>query len=242
LHDWYDNSPDQSSKYQGDILSNVAMVLPPPADRSAYILRPSSPVTVADALGGVVPKVFLPRAEGSVSDAWKEGYEFVLVRARKGPVQIVTQSCDIDRRSAIQVAPVFELASYTGGESKRQSIKNGEVGYLQYLPAHDAFPESYSDLSQITWLPKAAVARAALLKRLTPEYLAHFQRKLSILVGRAFSFTASDDIPQAATYLCYTCFVRHGRIEAIDLSMGGRFPTCDHCQQALWVKKVPPSS
>jgi hypothetical protein len=59
-----------------------------------------------------VPKVFLPRPEGDLPDRWTNGFEFVLARARKGRVEIVTQTCDLDRRSAIQLAPVYPMTNF----------------------------------------------------------------------------------------------------------------------------------
>jgi hypothetical protein len=51
------------------------------------------------------------------------------------------------------------------------------VGYLQHLPEDDAFPESYSDLSQITWITSGAMKAAIALKRLTPASLVKLQRR-----------------------------------------------------------------
>ncbi len=236
LHDWYDGNPDLSSKYQGDVLEDVAILVPPPAGKGLYLLRPSSPVTVSEALAGRVPKWFLPRAEKDLADAWETGAEYVLTRARRGRVQIVTQTCDLDRRPAVQVAPVREIVTLEN-DKKRDSVRGNEVGYFQYLPATEKFPDSYSDLSQMTWLPRSALQSAPILSRFTPSALIAFQRKVSLLHGRPFTFTSSDQVPQGGRYLCYICFAVHSQIREIEAT-DGTFPQCQACGEAHWIKAV----
>jgi hypothetical protein len=241
LHECYDGNPDLSQKYQGDILADVVILVPPPVDRGMYLLRPSSPVTVADALAGKVPKAFLPRAENNLTDAWEGAYEFVLAKAKRGPAQIVTQTCDLDHRSVVHVAPVYPLTQFPEA-AKRDSVRAGDVGYLHPLPGDDSFTESYADLSQVTWVPKAAIRAAVIVRRLTPTALTTFQHRLSRLQGRLFTFTASDDVPQVARYLCLRCFLTHAVVVAIEPKAGDKFPTCTSCQGAFWIKQVPPDA
>jgi hypothetical protein len=239
-HDWYDGNPDLAAKYQGDIVADVVVFVPPPADKGMYLLRPSTPVTVAEALVGKVPKAFLPRPESATLDppAWGAGYEFVLAKAQRRLVQVVTQTCDIENRSVIQVVPVLPLTEF-GAENKRQSLRNGEIGYLNYLPADDPLIESYSDLSRISWVPKASVTAAPLVKRLTPAALMKLQQRLARLHGRPFSFNSGDEVPQSGPYLCMSCFAKLAQISQLQAVAGQMFPTCDKCESAAWIKQVP---
>jgi hypothetical protein len=230
---YYDLAPDTSSPYQGDVVADLPVLVPPGG--SYYLLRPSAPVTVARALRGQVPKYFAPRKEDDLSDAWSEGQEFVLVNAQKRLGLIVTQTCDLDNRSVVQVAPVTE-PSFSG--AKLESLRRNEVGYLWYLPASaPALPsEQLADLSQISWVPKAWLKKAPLVRRLSATATLDLQRKLAQLHGRPFVFNERDRVPQLAEYTCFTCFIQHGVSVRSPFTPENLFPACSQCGEARWMK------
>ncbi|MGA2606255.1 MAG: hypothetical protein ABSH01_02225 [Terriglobia bacterium] len=233
----YDANPDSSSLYQGDVLRGIPLVFMPPAGKSWILLRPSPGTTLLEALEGRTPKVFAPRSEGALSDAWAHGREFVLAMAEKRTVMIVTQTCDIDNRNFIQVSPVYHADGLT--PEKLASLEGDDVKYMFYLPtdSNRIKEKSYADLSQSSPVHKSYLKTDQLVVRHLPARTAKLQARLAELQGRQFGFNPSDSVPQTSDYVCANCFFTSASTQRLKMTQGVLFPPCPLCGEAvLWVK------
>lgn len=239
---WYDPDPDPASIYQGDLLVDVPVVLMPPAGDGPWIvLRPSLPLTLEDALAGNVPKIFRPHAENApLVGAWAGKQELVLAKGIKTPILVVTQTCDIERRRFIHVAPVYGIEGFD--QRKIESLTANEIQYWFYLPDHLPLrpAKQFADLSQIVPVHNSYLRRARRLERLTPLATTELQKKLASFHGRPFGFNTRDTVPQEGDYLCARCFYVRAQVTRRAIAAGQQFPACEQCgADVLWVKFVP---
>jgi hypothetical protein len=236
--DWYDLNPDPTGFFQGDILDNVPVVFMPPAGSGKWVLlRPSFPVTLAQALAGNTPKSFRPFVAGTAPEEWSTPDELVLAKATKRTIMVITQTCDLERRNFVHVAPVY--TARTLSESKRGSLEKNEVNYLFYLPVGEpgVREKSFADLSQTTPVHNSYMREAKLAKRLSNEGRARLQMHLAQFHGRPFGFSAEDKVSQSGDYLCLRCFLTAAVVERKSLTADASFGGCDRCgPSALWVK------
>jgi len=235
---WYEQDPHGESFYQGDVVRDVPVVLMPPAGDAPWtLLRPSPPHTVEQVLAGQTPRTLKPHPESSRPDAWRLGAEIVLAKGIKAPAMVVTQTCDLDSRNWIQLAPVFP-ASKIEDPRKRASLGVNEIGYMFILPADPPrlAEDSYADLSMITAVHKSYLRRGGLVVRLKSPIRALYQRHLANLHGRPFSFNVHDIVPETGPYGCHNCYLRHGRITRAELVEGQPCTACPSCgEEALWI-------
>lgn len=235
---WYERRPNEESFYQGDVVSDIPLVYMPPAGNGPWpLLRPSPPHTLQQVLEGQTPRALRPHAESSRADAWQFGAELVLAKAIKKSVMIVTQTCDLDSRNWVQVAPVFP-ASRIEDAGKRASLAINEIGYMFVLPADPPrlAEDSYADLSMIVAVHKSYFRRGSLAARLTAAARGLYQKHLASLHGRPFSFNVRDIVPETGHYLCNNCFLRHGQISRAEMVEGQPCTACPNCGgDALWV-------
>jgi hypothetical protein len=234
---WYDTDPDPTGFFQGDILEDVAVVFMPPAGSGKWVLlRPGLPLTRAQALAGNTPKVFRPFVAGAAPEEWSTPDELVLAKATKRAVMVITQTCDLERRNFVQVAPVY--AAQTLSPNKQASLEKNEVNYLFFLPIAPSLPDkSFADLSQIMSVHNSYMKEAKLKRRLSNEARARLQMHLANLHGRPFGFAAVDTVSQSGDYLCLRCFLTAAVVEKGTLVAGAMFGECNRCgPSALWVK------
>jgi|SRR5579863_7890698 len=236
---WYDPNPDPTGFFQGDILDGVPVVFMPTAGSGKWVLlRPSFPVTLDQALVGNTPKSFRPYVAGTAPDEWKTPDELVLAKAFKRAILVITQTCDLERRNFVQVAPVYAVSTLS--ESKQGSVETNEVNYLFYLPASEPgiSEKSFADLSQIVSVHNSYLKEAKLAKRLSNEARARLQTHLARLHGRPFGFAPTDKLSQVGEYLCLGCFLTAAAVEKRTLTvLGDPFGDCNSCgSKALWVK------
>jgi hypothetical protein len=235
---WYDTDLDPTSFFQGDIIEGVPVVVVPPAGSGKWVLlRPGLPVTREQALAGNTPKVFRPFVAGTALDEWVTPDELVLAKATKRAIIVITQTCDLERRNYVQVAPVYPARTLSA--SKQASLEKNEINYLFFLPmAEAAVPEKcFADLSQITSVHKSYMIQANLKKRLSNEGRARLQMHLSTFHGRPFGFSAEDVVQQDGEHLCLRCFLTSAIVERKSMIPGVVFGTCTTCgPRALWIK------
>lgn len=236
---WYESNPTDGSLYQGDVVGDIPVLFMPAAGTSWMVLRPSPPHTTEQVLAGQTPRALKPHAEVSRADAWQNGGEdLVMGKATRKAVIVVTQSCDLVRRNWIQVAPIYP-SSTLDDAAKRASLSDNEIGYFFFLPANPpGMPEdSYAELSKLTSVHKSYLLRTRPSLRLTPSARALFQRQLSIMHGRPFSFSLSDRVPESGEYLCHNCFLSVGRIARGVHTAEALFGECPECgTDALWIQ------
>lgn len=241
---WYDLTPDTDSLYQGDVLEGVPVVMVPPPNKGPWILLrapDTSPLTVHQLLAGTLPRHLRLVDEGSsqvkVTDAWQQGSELVLSKATKTRVMIMSQTCDLDNRTWIQVAPVYS-ATHFGGK-RLNSLETGEINFMFFLPPTPPrlLERSYTDLSQITTLHKAYLRPKNRILHLTASARVRLQAYVAGFYGRPFGFNTRDRVPQSAGYLCTNCVFSSGTIQSLDFAKDSTFSECPKCgSDALWVK------
>jgi hypothetical protein len=227
---WYEPDPQDQELYQGDVVSDVPIVLMPPSSEGGWIvLRPSLPHTLQQVLAGQSPRTLKPYPESARTDAWQLGSDLVLAKGFRERVIIVTQSCDL-RRNWIQVAPIFS-ASKIADEGKRASLLENQIGYMFVLPAdlNQITEVCFADLSRMTSIHKSYLRRAKLVIRLSTTGRDLFQRHLSHLHGRPFSFSVRDIVPQTGVYLCHRCFFHTETLTREEFARGDTFRSCPNC-------------
>ncbi len=90
------------------------------------------------------------------------------LEAKKQKMIILSQTCDVQRRTHVIVCPVYPLAEFitdrTINTKNVESIRARKNNYLFYLPAFESFPESIADFQTMTYVPRS-VLQIYLLKR-----------------------------------------------------------------------------
>jgi hypothetical protein len=246
--DWYDQNPDLTSFYQGDIIRDVPVVFLPDKISKWMLLRPNlkGKQHVDDVLGGQICKWFEAHPEGQLQDRWQFGdrEEFVAAKAQLSTVAILTQTCDIERRNYYQIAPVRPETQ----QAKLEQLRSNELNYAFYLPAVAPYIEqnSYIELAHTGLMPKAYFPRNAvrerLAARLTEVARTLLQEQLKHFFSRPFGFGVRDDVQVAAEYVCVTCFYIAGQAVRRNLETGTKFPTCEQCGEARWIRPQRPEA
>lgn len=134
-----EDQTDSERIYQGDILKDQIIITIP---QNIQILRE---------LENKEYKFF---SLEELNDAFEqEVHEITVVNAVKTNVIILSQTCDIERREFISIAPVFPLTKIES-EKKKGSIRNHKFNYRFYIAESDALPESYAELTLINSIKK----------------------------------------------------------------------------------------
>ncbi len=183
LPNFYDENPPRRLQ-QGDLLQGIPLIICPETDQLAVIRTPSrgeialirqEPIAVFDEL------VLGDRA-------FENEIEFVAVRAERGLVAIVTQTCDLDNesRDAWLVAPVRLLAEH-------QSINQKELERFKYsalfpLPAHpnDYYEVGFIDLGDIRQINKAVAGLSDRIAAMATEVQREFGDHIARFFGRVW--------------------------------------------------------
>ncbi len=135
----YGKQPD-ATFFQGDILRDVALF------RAPEKLLLARQVGACERLVELVPIETVP-------DAFVQGLENILVPTFRTTAMILSQTCDIEHRDFILIAPIFPL-SQIEQQTRREAIMKDKVNYRFYLPSIDALPESFVDLQIINTILK----------------------------------------------------------------------------------------
>jgi hypothetical protein len=246
--DWYEQEPDLTSFYQGDIIRDVPVVFLPDKISKWFILRPSaqSKKHVDDVLRGDICKWFESFPEGQLGDAWKHGdrEEYVAAKAFRVNVIITTQSCDIENRNYYQIAPIYPESKQK--QSALENLRQNYINYAFYLPAFAPYiPEnSYAELAHTCAVPKAYFPRDSvglrLGARLTDYARAALQEKIAEYFGRPFGFSSKDRARLTAEYACVSCFYRTGESVKLKFQAGSNFTACEKCGEARWIRITTP--
>jgi hypothetical protein len=247
--DWYEQEPDLTSFYQGDIIRDVPIIFLPDKISKWFILRPGGAdgkKHIDNVLRGEICKWFQSFPEGQLKDAWTYGEkeEYVAAKAFLVNVVILTQTCDIENRGYYQIAPIYPETKQK--PSALDNLRQNYLNYAFYLPAVAPYvPEnSYADLAHTCVAPKAFFPRDSvgmrLAARLTDFARASLQAQIAHYFGRPFGFSARDRARVTAEYACISCFYRVGSCVKKQFQAGANFTPCDTCREALWIR-VPPA-
>lgn len=241
--DFYDAAPPEPlSIYQGEIVVDVPLVLVQKETRW-LLLRTRSGKTIHDALkdggiGGTVQVLDSNQTEVK----WREAYDgdSAVAYLTKRPALILSQTCDVENKDFIQVAPIYPAAP-----DDAEKLKAGNdfysAFYLAARPPH--LPTaSFADLERIQAVHKTYIKHLEPQQhfRLKDKHVRALQRHITRYFGRPNSFDSRvDRVPLTDTYLCVDCFYFDGIATAINLEEGNKFHECEKCRGTKWVRKGP---
>jgi hypothetical protein len=250
---WYDQQPDLTLFYQGDVIRDIPFpTFPPtlPVTREDVwpILRPMKLKgrTVEQAMTQL-PSELMGRAARDVEDVWNMAYgEWAAVLLKKQNVMIVSRSCALDKpeRKHCLVAPVRTVASLPQqerGDNKLRDLRDNNIPHFFYLPEKENLPESFADLLALTpihrsFFPQDKIATHRVAK-LSAEGTMSLQHAMSEHFGVKFGFDYEDMCTQAGRYRCSTCFHVGNGVILKNMPANQPFGTCDGCgEEAAWVK------
>ena len=250
---WYDNNPDLTNFYQGDIIKDVPYAFWPQVEGangtpSWPLLRPLRPSgrSLKEILHSL-PNELVGRAAKDVTDAWSlpEG-EFTIAGCRRINVMIVSRSCSLDnpKRKHFLIAPVHAVQSLPQEQrspGKMEELRKNGIPHFFYLPEKDGLLESYADFLRMEPVHRSfftkEILQTALLARLSGTAGAAFQMAISEHFGKQFGFSQHDICPQAGEYSCSNCFHEGLPLQRQAFDAGIEFGPCPQCGEAgAWVK------
>jgi len=226
--------------YQGEILSDVPFLNMPKESRW-LLLRTKSGKMVDDALqkgnlGGIVKVLDSHQSK----EEWYNSTEgdFAMARLSKRPALVLSQTCDVQTKQFIQIAPIFAAE---GSLEHIERLRSDSIISAFWLPAHlPHFGESYADLELIQAVHRSYVKRLTQGQhfRLNHSRVRELQRFVTRYFGRPNCFDAGADLaPCAGTYLCVSCFYMDGRITDSTRIDGQQFEKCKTCGGRSWILK-----
>ncbi len=226
--------------YQGEILIDVPF-LNMPKGTHWLLLRTRSGRPVDEALqqgnlGGIVKILDSNQSKEEWYNATHG--DFAMARLSKGPVLTLSQTCDVQTKEFIQIAPIFPAE---GPSDHLARLRQGLIisaFWLKANPPH--LTESYADFELIQAVHKSYVKRLLPSHhfRLTEARTRELQRSITRYFGRPNSFDAdADRAPRDGTYLCVACFYLDAKVTAMTLTEGQNFGLCSVCGGRGWVLK-----
>lgn len=227
--------------YQGEVLADVPILNMPKPTRW-LLLRTKSGKPLDEALKngqlGGLAKVLDSNQTAEEWDAAPEG-DFAMARLSKRPVLLLSQTCDIQNKNFIQVAPIF---SVEGDAQYVEKLKRGEILSAFWMPKRlPQLPsDGYADFELIQAVHKSYIKSVPLDQhfRLSAASTRLLQRSITRYFGRPNSFDAGADVaPIAGVYLCVACFYLDARISSVQLNAGESFRFCDTCKGRAWIIK-----
>lgn len=241
-HGFYEAAPVEPLLiYQGEILVDVPLLLASKENRW-LILRTNSGRTIHEALRGGGTGGTVKVLDSNQTDLkWNTAIDgdSVVAYLTKRPVLVLSQTCDVQNKDFIQVAPI-----YPADPAYVERLKRGnEILSAFYLEAHPPhFGESYADFERIQAVHKGYIKRLNPEQhfRLKGERIRHLQGALTRYFGRPNTYDAkADKVPQTGTYLCADCFYFDGVATRVAFNEGDSFRFCDVCEGEQWVRKGP---
>jgi hypothetical protein len=240
--DFYDVAPlEPHLVYQGEIFADVP-ILSMPKPKAWQLIRTKSGKRVHDALqhGGLGNLVMVHDSNFSKELWYEDGLgDYVMAVLDKRPAVVLTQTCDVQNKDHIQVAPIFSAKS---DEKYIEKLKNREILSAVWIKTHppEISEESYADLELVQAVHKTYFKRilASQHFRLTAERIRILQGAITRYFGRPNSFDSRvDTVPTNGTYLCVACFYMAARVTQVPLEKDLKFPVCETCRGTGWVLK-----
>lgn len=241
--EFYDSSPlEPDQLYQGEILVNVPILNMPKPTRW-LLLRTKSGRRVHDALAnGTVPGLVNVLDSNQSGELWySDGLgDFAMAQLDKRPVLVLSQTCDVQNKDFIQVAPILPARASGGDETDLANLKSGQIlnafwlmPYLPHIPI-----DSFADLTLIQAVHRSYMRRIQPDQhfRLSPGRTRLLQQSITRYFGRPNSFNSRSDLtPKTGTYLCASCFYFDGTVTAVNLNERDAFPECQSCGRGNWI-------
>lgn len=156
---FYELNQDPKRFFQGDILKNFPVTILPDIIKIVRLQDKLKNFSVAHVY-----------EKDKLKDAFVNGSEPVLAKASLMNIMILSQTCDIEHRDFISIAPIFPITNIEN-KSKREVIRKKRVLYRFHLPAEGKFEESFLDITTIN-----SVRRTTLKLEHRTLSLSHFGR------------------------------------------------------------------
>jgi hypothetical protein len=239
--DFYDAAPlEPHLLYQGEILVGVPILNMPKPSPWQLLRTYRTGRRIHEALqhGNLGGTVKVLDANLSVEQWYADGLgDYAMAVLDKRPAVVLSQTCDLQSKDFVQVAPIFP-AQTEGAHLAR--LQNWEIFSAFWIRAHppEIPEESFADLELVQAVHKTYIRGIAPGQhlRMSASRARLLQRSITRYFGRPNSFDAhSDHAPTAGTYLCVRCFYMDGVAAAVDLPEGADFPVCAGCNGTQWV-------
>jgi hypothetical protein len=237
--EFYDAAPlEPHLLYQGEVLVDVPILTAPKPGRW-QLLRTGKNEPLDEVLKrvgnlGSHVKVLDSNLSGEQWYGATDG-DYVAMRLSKRPVLVLSQTCDIQTKDFIQVAPIYPLPP-----EDLDRVKRGDLYSVFYMKDHppDVVHEGFADIEKMQAIHNYYVKRPfpKIHFRLSPAKVHDLQRFITRYFGRPNSFDVeTDTCPRTGTYLCVGCFYIKGQVTTLQRNEGQRFENCPTCLSGQWV-------
>jgi hypothetical protein len=243
LEDFYDCSPvEQDQLYQGEIIVDVPILIMPKTMGGWTLLRTRSGRRIDEALqhGSISGPVNVLNSNQSKEQWYSDDRgDFAMALLDKRPSLVLSQTCDVQTKNFIQVAPIYPA---TSSEEALERLKTGRIYSAFWLKAHppEIPQDSYADLERLQAIHKSYIKRIKQEQhfRLKADRIRLLQRAITNYFGRPNSYDARNDkAPSCGAYLCVWCFYMDGVVTQAQLDQGSPFTLCPTCGHDQWVMK-----
>jgi hypothetical protein len=236
--EFYDAAPlEPHLLYQGEILVDVPLLVAPRPSRWQLLrTRNNEPLDeVLERVGNIGSQVRVLDSNQS-TEQWygPSAGDYAVARLEKRPVLVLSQTCDIQTKDHIQIAPIFPLPS-----EDADRVKGGELYTAFYLKDHppDVLHDGFADLEKLQSVHKSYVKRPfpKIHFRLKDEKVRRLKYFITRYFGRPNCFDVDNDsCPRTGTYICVACVYMAGKIRTMELAEGQNFERCPDCQGTQW--------
>ncbi len=142
---FYEQYPDVTMFFQGDILRNFPVSILSEKLKIVRLKKKYEDFSVAHIY-----------EESKLNDAFANGSESILAKAFLMNVMILSQTCDIEHREFVSIAPIFPLSNVEN-ISTQNAIRKRKVFYRFYLPSEGDFEESFLDITTINSVSRSTL-------------------------------------------------------------------------------------
>jgi hypothetical protein len=237
--DFYDAAPlEPHLLYQGEVLVDVPILTESKPGRWQLLrTRNGEPLDdVLERVGNLGSQVRVLDSNQSL-EKWYGPIDgdYVAARLSKRPVLVTSQTCDVQTKDYIQVAPIYPLPA-----EDIDRVKRGELYSSFYLKDHppDILREGFADIEKMQAVHKTFLKRPfpKVHFRLKDAKLRELQRFITRFFGWPNSFDAgADRCPRSGTYLCAGCFYMDGKVTPMERTEGEPFENCPTCNGPNWI-------
>jgi hypothetical protein len=134
---FYEYNPDPIRLYQGDIIKNFPVTELPENIKLVRLKEKGENYSEAFVYD-----------KDQIDNAFENGSEVILANATLMNVMILSQTCDIEHREFVSIAPVFNIYNIEKS-AKREAVRKGKTFYRFFLPSSENFQESFLDITTI---------------------------------------------------------------------------------------------
>ena len=241
---FYDAAPlEPRLLYQGEILVDVPILIMPKPPAWRMLLSYDTKTTIEEQLErGDNPRSVRVVDPNAFKTEWarvERSGAFVMAKVSKTPALVLSQTCDVQDKEFVQVAPIFPAA--TDNPEHLDRLKEGAIFSAFYLEPHaPQFGEAFADFERMQAVHKSFIRRLEPEQhfRLAEKQVRLLQSRITRYFGRPNCYDVGKDrAPIVGTYLCVGCFYLDGRVTAVQLVENDGFTNCTTCGGRGWVLK-----